>query len=777
MRNSCLTFAFLVAFLAPAYAEDQFEAQIASAQQAMMSDPAAALALAEAAQDMAGADPVRQATAQWLEGEALNRLNRPLEAAPILDQALDMVAAAAPGSKLQGDLLMARARAAKSEGDYQVALENFQHAHDAFAGLGEARSQAMAIMEIGSIYTDAGSFARALQYYERAGAVYAGDAPVDLSRLNNVANAFRQLGRLEEAENGFREALTIAEQMGSPMLRARILTNIAEVQVRRGRISEAEQTIEAALRLNAEGWAPFLWGVRAHAASAQGDLTRAARFIGQAFADADLASTTMPYREVHRLAYEVFNATGETSLSLRHLEAFKRLDDEARDVMASANMALMGAQFDFANQELEIAQLRAATLEAEARQRTLLFVSALIVALIVLAALGYGYGSMRRSRNRVQKINAQLNETNVALEKALKAKSEFLATTSHEIRTPLNGILGMTQVMLQDAAINPDLRERVAIVHGAGETMRAIVDDILDAAKIESGGLTVAAEPFNPGPAIEDVARLWRINAEAKGLSFELDLSACPPRLVGDEQRLRQIVFNLLSNAVKFTEAGQVSLRARREEGSLLIDVADTGMGIPDDELEAIFAAFHQVNSTTTRTYSGTGLGLSISRNLSRALGGDIAVASTLGAGSTFTLRLPVPADNVANPGAGPAGADVLAVEPNFFNRCLLEAFCAESGRTFLAVEDLEAATQALQTQSVELAYVTANALSSAPDGAMSSLLALREAAGTARLVVWIEDASVLQEPLARLCGADAVLTGPFDAAAALANTPPPRAA
>jgi CheY-like chemotaxis protein len=200
-------------------------------------------------------------------------------------------------------------------------------------------------------------------------------------------------------------------------------------------------------------------------------------------------------------------------------------------------------------------------------------------------------------------------------------------------------------------------------------------------------------------------------------------------------------------------------------------------MGIPDDELEAIFAAFHQVNSTTTRTYSGTGLGLSISRNLSRALGGDIAVASTLGAGSTFTLRLPVPADNVANPGAGPAGADVLAVEPNFFNRCLLEAFCAESGRTFLAVEDLEAATQALQTQSVELAYVTANALSSAPDGAMSSLLALREAAGTARLVVWIEDASVLQEPLARLCGADAVLTGPFDAAAALANTPPPRAA
>ncbi|MBK8543686.1 MAG: hypothetical protein IPL62_09050 [Caulobacteraceae bacterium] len=199
--------------------------------------------------------------------------------------------------------------------------------------------------------------------------------------------------------------------------------------------------------------------------------------------------------------------------------------------------------------------MRTQTLEAEARQRTLIFFGALAIAMVILGALGYGYVSMRKSRNQVQAANDQLNETNVALGKALKAKSEFLATTSHEIRTPLNGILGMTQVMLQDAKIAADIRERVQVVHGAGESMRAIVDDILDVAKMETGKITVAAEPFNPAPTLEDVSRLWRHNAEAKGLAFEMDVSACPARIVADEQRLRQVVFNLLSNAVKFTDA------------------------------------------------------------------------------------------------------------------------------------------------------------------------------------------------------------------------------
>ncbi|MBK6705503.1 MAG: hypothetical protein IPG56_18235 [Caulobacteraceae bacterium] len=253
------------------------------------------------------------------------------------------------------------------------------------------------------------------------------------------------------------------------------------------------------------------------AAYARGDSIRAAELILRTFQGEDLSATTVPFRDFHRSAHEIYSALGNERLALRHLEAFKRLDDEARDVAANANMALMGAQFDFASQELQISQLRTQPLEAEARQRTLIFFGALAIAMVILGALGYGYVSMRKSRNQVQAANDQLNETNVALGKALKAKSEFLATTSHEIRTPLNGILGMTQVMLQDAKIAADIRERVQVVHGAGESMRAIVDDILDVAKMETGKITVAAEPFNPAPTLEDVSRLWRHNAEAKG--------------------------------------------------------------------------------------------------------------------------------------------------------------------------------------------------------------------------------------------------------------------
>lgn len=777
MRSLIAVTLIALASLSPAYAQEApspFEARVAEARAAMMGDPAAALEIANSAEAMAGEDRVQQATAHWLQGEALNRMNRPQEATPILDQALVIAREAAPASKLVGDLLVARAGAARLQSDYATALANFQAAYDVFLRLGEARSQSMALMQIGSIYTDARDYRRALAYYQRAGEAYAGDPPVDLSRLNNAANAHRELGEYVEAEAEFRRALAIAEQMESPMLRARILANIAAVQISQGRAAEADATARAGLRLRAEGWQQFLWGVRAQAAHARGDSSTAATLIARTFQGEDLSATTMPFRDFHRSAHEIYSGFGNERLALRHLEAFKRLDDEARDVAANANMALMGAQFDFANQELQISQLRTQTLEAEARQRTLIFFGALVIAMVILGALGYGYVSMRRSRNQVQAANDQLNETNVALEKALKAKSEFLATTSHEIRTPLNGILGMTQVMLQDAKIGADIRERVQIVHGAGESMRAIVDDILDVAKMETGKITVTAEPFNPGPTLEDVCRLWRQNAELKDVAFEMDVSACPARIVADEQRLRQVVFNLLSNAVKFTDAGRVSLSARQVDDAFVIEVTDTGIGIPEGEHDVIFTPFHQVNGSTTRKYGGTGLGLSICRNLSRAMGGDVHVASEVGVGSTFTVCLPLPVMETPTQCARRLDAEsdnapaVLALEANPFHQCLIEAFCAELGRGAQVVTSFDEAMLALAVRRPELVVVSAASLPAGPGEAMGALMELRQAAGESRLVVLVGEGAALAGPAARLCGADEVLEGDFDAAAAL---------
>jgi CheY-like chemotaxis protein len=204
----------------------------------------------------------------------------------------------------------------------------------------------------------------------------------------------------------------------------------------------------------------------------------------------------------------------------------------------------------------------------------------------------------------------------------------------------------MTQVILADRRIDPAVRERIEVVHGAGETMKALVDDILDVAKMESGELTVGSEPCDLQAILDDAARLWSGQAQAKGIELVLDLADSPKRIVSDGGRLRQVVFNLMSNALKFTGNGRVTLAAAAVgiEGSesLVIRVTDTGIGIPLDQQIAIFEAFKQVDGGVTRQFGGTGLGLAICKRLAVALGGDIVVNSVLGQGTSFTVTLPL---------------------------------------------------------------------------------------------------------------------------------------
>jgi signal transduction histidine kinase len=745
-----------------------FDEKITAAKSAMMANPATALDAAEDARALAGADAVKIATADWLRGEALNRLNRAPEATKILESALQSVKATAPEAKLHGDLLMARAAAGAAQGDYATALASFQTAHGVFAKLKLARNEAMALQQIGAIYSDARDFPRAILYFKRAGEAYSGDAPVDLARLNNIANAQRQSGDFVAAEAGFREALKIAEAMKSPMLRARILSNIASVQIAQGKAKEAEATLSAGLVLTDRSWRPFLLGVQAQAAFARGDVERAARLIEQTFAGQDLSKTTTTFREFHASAFRIYQTRGQPSLALRHLEAFKRLDDEARDVAASANTALLGAQFDFANQELQISRLRENALREDARRQSIMFFAILAIIGIILCAGALAFLAMRRSRNQVHAANAQLNTTNSALEKALKAKSDFLAMTSHEIRTPLNGILGMTQVLLSDKTLPAPMAERVQIVHGAGEAMRAIVDDILDVAKIETGEVVIKPETFALAPMVEGVSQLWRHNAEIKGLEWRLDLTDCPKKIHADEQRLRQILFNLMSNAVKFTEAGEVRVVVSGMDDVLVVSIADTGIGIPEDQHQRIFEPFTQVDASKSRKYGGTGLGLSICRTFAHAMGGSVTVSSKTDAGSTFTLRLPLGvAAETANPN-DEKPVDVVALTANPLHICLLEAFAAEctiSIRVFAAYDDLIAALAQITPSRI---FLEADALAGCAGDVVGALMHIKNEAPNCQLLIRLGDRTDLDPALLRLAGVDRILEGDFDAEAAL---------
>lgn len=240
----------------------------------------------------------------------------------------------------------------------------------------------------------------------------------------------------------------------------------------------------------------------------------------------------------------------------------------------------------------------------------------------------------------------ELEQTHARVLAASNAKSQFLGTMSHELRTPLNGVLGMASLLL-DSPLDARQRELVRTLHDSGEALLGILNDVLDTAKLELGRMDIASEPFDLRACIGQVVALFAPVAEARGLSVTVRVDDAVPSVVrGDDVRLRQMLSNLIGNAVKFTERGRVAVRVTRDAGTadgVRIEVVDSGIGIPEDRLELIFAPFTQADATTTRRFGGTGLGLTIVRDLATRMNGRVWATSRPGAGSTFTLVLPLP--------------------------------------------------------------------------------------------------------------------------------------
>ncbi|WP_295441174.1 ATP-binding protein [uncultured Thiodictyon sp.] len=344
----------------------------------------------------------------------------------------------------------------------------------------------------------------------------------------------------------------------------------------------------------------------------------------------------------------------------------------------------------------------------------------------LLIALSQVIMNAQRLEYDLRMAQGQLEQARTAAEAANTAKTEFLTHMSHEIRTPLNAVLGLAQVLNREP-LRDHQRDMVQRIQDAGQSLLAILNDVLDLSKIEAGQLRMEAAPFDPALLLAHIDTLMGPSARAKGLALRVAAPAIPPgRLVGDALRLQQVLLNLIGNAIKFTEQGEVTLRVAAVETDasavrLRFAVCDRGIGIAPAALQQLFTPFTQADTGIMRRFGGTGLGLAISKHLVDLLGGEIGVESALGWGSTFWFELPFARaaetsvsasapDAVAQPPTLPrlTGAHLLVVDDSAMNRDLVERVLQMVALLLIfitAKTDEDSETQALNAGGVDFIH------------------------------------------------------------------------
>ncbi len=399
--------------------------------------------------------------------------------------------------------------------------------------------------------------------------------------------------------------------------------------------------------------------------------------------------------------------------------AQKEAHIESYSVRIASNMQRLEEQQAAINEQESVLVKQLGTIES---QRLILLATGAVLVL-VLVLIGLIFRAFRGKQRLALQLHGKTLELGVAnrqLVQVTQAKSRFLSTMSHEIRTPMNGVVGMAE-LLEGTHLTRQQNEYVGLITKSADTLLGLLNDILDFSKIEAGRLELEVVSFNLRDVLTDTLQTLASLAEDKGLELTLRIPpAVPEKLMGDPLRLRQVMVNLVGNAIKFTETGEVAVELQQEPGEpgtsrLRIEVRDTGIGISLDQQQAIFDAFGQADSSTTRRFGGTGLGLAITRQIVGLMQGRLAVRSEPGVGSTFYFSACFPLSDEFEPNALPPpqlrGLDVLVVDDSRTNRMILKELLEHWGMIPCLAANADAALAELdrEDRSFAIAIIDVN--------------------------------------------------------------------
>lgn len=658
---------------------DAFDQLIEKSKSLMFSDPARALEAAQLAEAeveaQLHAEGARQseafATVFWLEAEAEMRLNNAAEALKLTNRAFTYLKPGDKQTKLEGDLNLCLARVASVSGDLGLSLKSYHAAYDVYIAVGDKRGESMALQGLAVIYSDAEDYKHAIDYYKLAAQAYSGDPILEITRAADLGVAFKRLGRYQEAIESFKNALKV--RVDSTVMRAEVLTNLASVYVQLKNRSAAEQAADKALALlgNVHDNA---WGVKAEIEFERGHINKAKEYIALAFDGPNQNTTPADFRDTHETAFNIYLAAGDTKRALEHHIELKRLDDQESSLAANTNLALMTAQFDFARQQFEIEHLKAVQLQHDiglakerARAQAIVFTSIVLVSIVIILAIGSGYIGLRRHRNEIRQANVRLQNTVAERDKEIErrketeselriakndaerashSKTQFLANMSHELRTPLNAIIGFAEMMEQEllGPIGaPAYKTYSKDIMDSGHHLLAVLNDILDMARIDAGRAELSEDEVDLGKTISDALRMFKETTRTSGKIIQFHAPDLPVHVCADERLIKQILINLVSNSVKFTGVdGRIVVGFEwPKEGGIDLVVADNGIGIPTDKIAHVMERFGQVADALARSRGGIGLGLPIVKALAELHGGIFTIESATGKGTIARVHLP----------------------------------------------------------------------------------------------------------------------------------------